>query len=46
MYRTEDVIEKTSAALFQIVPKLEVLTKNEVEEKSFRTIGCYGKICL
>lgn len=37
--RPEDVIEKTSAALYQIVPKLEVLTKNEVEEKSFRTIA-------
>ena len=37
--RTEDVIEKTGAALSQIVPQLEVLVKNDVEEKSFQTIA-------
>lgn len=37
--RTEEIIEKTSAALSQIVPQLEALVKNETEEKSFRTIA-------
>lgn len=37
--KTEDVIEKVSAALAGIMPKLEVLVKNETEETSFRTIA-------
>lgn len=37
--RTEDVIEKTTAALRGILPKLEVLAKNETEDHSFRTIA-------
>ncbi len=37
--RTEDVIEKVSAALHEMTPKLEVLVKNDTEETSFRTIS-------
>ena len=37
--RAEDVIEKTSATLRAIVPKLETLAKNEAEDNSFRTIA-------
>ena len=37
--RTEDVIEKTGAALRAIEQKLPALAKNEIEENSFRTIA-------
>lgn len=37
--RTEDVIEKTSAALKAIELKLPALAKNEIEDNSFRTIA-------
>ena len=37
--RAEDVIEKVSGALHEMMPKLEVLVKNDTEETSFRTIS-------
>lgn len=37
--RTDDIIEKVSAALSQMVPKLEIFVKNETEDHSLRAIA-------